>query len=134
LALIVGSAFAWLLERTDARTCLASGFLPLVPLLVRQISGVIGWVILLSPLAGLINAFLRWIASWFGLELDTGLIDLFSHAGLIGVMALYLVPYVYLTVSAALQNLHPSLEEASRICGASPWRTLRKVTLPAIWP
>ena len=134
LALIVGSAFAWLLERTDARTGLASEFLPLVPLLVPQISGVIGWVILLSPQAGMINAFLRWIASWFGLELDTGPIDLFSHAGLIGVMALYLVPYVYLTVSAALQNLNPSLEEASRICGASPWRTLRKVTLPAIWP
>ncbi|WP_459615696.1 ABC transporter permease [Bordetella sp. 2513F-2] len=134
LALLIGASFAWLIERTDARTGLASEFLPLVPLLVPQISGVIGWVILLSPQAGMANAVLRWIAGWFGVSFDSGPINLFTYTGLICVMTLYLVPYVYLTVSAALQNLNPSLEEASRICGASPWRTLRRVTLPAVWP
>jgi iron(III) transport system permease protein len=47
-------------------------------------------------------------------------------------MTLYLVPFVYLIVSAALQQLNPSLEEAARICGASPMKTLFRVTLPAI--
>jgi len=134
LALLIGSAFAWLIERTDARTGLASELLPLVPLLVPQISGVIGWVILLSPQAGMANAVIRWVAGGFEIEFQTGPINLFSYTGLISIMTLYLVPYVYLTVSAALQNLNPSLEEASRTCGASPWRTLRRVTLPAIWP
>lgn len=134
LSLVIGSAFAWLIERTDARTGLASEFLPLVPLLVPQISGVIGWVILLSPQAGMLNGLIRWVASFFGLELSVGPINLFSYTGLISVMTLYLVPYVYLTVSAGLQNLNSSLEEASRVCGASPWRTLRRVTIPAVWP
>jgi iron(III) transport system permease protein len=41
---------------------------------------------------------------------------------------------VYLTVAAALQNLNPSLEEAARMCRAGPWKTLLRVTLPAVWP
>jgi iron(III) transport system permease protein len=134
LALLVGASFAWLVERTDARTGVASEFLPLVPLLVPQISGVIGWVILLSPQAGLLNGVLRSALGSVGIELATGPLNLFTRTGLISVMALYLLPYVYLTVSAALRNLDPSLEEASRMCGASPWRTVRRVTLPAIWP
>ena len=134
LALAIGASFAWLIERTDARTGLASEFLPLVPLLVPQISGVIGWVILLSPQAGMLNGLIRHMAGWLGWKMATGPINLFSYPGLICVMTLYLVPYVYLTVSAGLQNLNPALEEASRTCGANPWRTLRRVTLPAVWP
>lgn len=134
LALVVGSLFAWLVERTDARTGLASEFLPLVPLLVPQIAGVIGWAIMLSPQAGLVNVATRNLLGVVGVQLDTGPFDVFSYPGLIGVLMLYLVPYVYLTVAAGLQNLNPSLEEASRVSGASAWRTLRRVTIPAIWP
>ncbi|MGE0801897.1 MAG: ABC transporter permease [Lautropia sp.] len=134
IALVVGTSFAWLIERTDARTGLASEFLPLVPLLVPQVSGVIGWAIMLAPEAGLVNVVLRQLLGLLGLELERGPFNVFSYVGLIGVMALYLVPYVYLTVSAGLQNLNPSLEEAARICGAGPWRTLWRVTIPAVWP
>jgi iron(III) transport system permease protein len=74
------------------------------------------------------------VLGWAGVELDTGPVNIFTTTGLVCVMTLYLVPYVFLTVSAGLQNLNPSLEEASRICGAGPWTTLRRVTLPAIWP
>jgi iron(III) transport system permease protein len=134
LALLIGSTFAWLIERTDARTGLASEFLPLVPLLVPQISGVIGWAIMLSPEAGLVNGWLRAALGWVGVQVDTGPFNIFSFTGLVCVMTLYLVPYVYLTVSAALQNLNPSLEEAARMCGASPAKILARITLPAVWP
>lgn len=134
LALTVGSAFAWLVERTDARTGIASEFLPLVPLLVPQVSGVIGWVILLSPDAGLLNGLIRTVLGWLHIEMISGPFNVLTPVGLVCVMTLYLVPYAYLTVSAGLQNLNPSLEEAARMCGASPWRTLRRVTIPAIWP
>ena len=133
-ALVIGSAFAWLVERTDARSGLASEFLPLMPLLVPQISGVIGWAILLSPSAGLVNGWIRAVAGWAGITIESGPFNIFSYAGLVCVMALYLVPYVYLTMAAALQNLNPSLEEAARMSGAGPWRTLLRVTLPAVWP
>src|SRR5262249_33833131 len=48
------------------------------------------------------------------------------------VTTIYLVPFAYLTVAAALQNVDPSLEEASRVSGAGVWRTLRRVTIPSI--
>ncbi|NDB70413.1 MAG: ABC transporter permease subunit, partial [Methylocystaceae bacterium] len=56
------------------------------------------------------------------------------QAGLIYATALYLVPYVFLVVSAALRNLDSSIEEASRVSGAPPIRTLTRITLPAIRP
>ena len=132
IALTVGALFAWINERTDATSGWTRDFLPLVPLLVPQIAGVTGWVMLLSPRAGLLNVQIREI---FGLGQDTiapsGPIDIFTFTGLVLVMALYLVPYVYLIISAGLRNLDPNLEEASRINSAGPFKTLWRVTLPA---
>jgi putative spermidine/putrescine transport system permease protein len=44
------------------------------------------------------------------------------------------VPFVFLQVTSALYNLSPSVEEAARSLGASPWITFRRVTLPLIKP
>lgn len=133
-ALVLGCFFAWVNERTDANAGAAAEILPLIPLLVPQIAGVIGWVTLLSPQAGFINAFLRQIFEVFGVSLTTGPLNIFSYTGLICIMSLYLVPFVYLTVSAALQQLNPSLEEAARISGASPVKILWTITIPSIKP
>jgi putative spermidine/putrescine transport system permease protein len=42
------------------------------------------------------------------------------------------LPFVFLTVSSALYNMPPSVEEAARTLGAGPWRTFLRVTLPLI--
>jgi putative spermidine/putrescine transport system permease protein len=44
------------------------------------------------------------------------------------------IPFVFLQVTASLYNLSPSLEEAARSLGASPWLAFRRVTLPLIKP
>jgi putative spermidine/putrescine transport system permease protein len=44
------------------------------------------------------------------------------------------VPFVFLQVTASLYNMSPSLAEAARSLGASPWTTFRRVTLPLIKP
>lgn len=44
------------------------------------------------------------------------------------------VPYVMLTVTAALQRLHPALELAALNCGASRARAFWRVVLPNIAP
>jgi len=43
-------------------------------------------------------------------------------------------PYVVATVTASLQGLDPSFEEAAMNLGASPFETFRRVTLPLIQP
>jgi len=37
-------------------------------------------------------------------------------------------------ISAVMQSMDPSLEEASQVSGASRWRTMRRVTLPLVAP
>ncbi len=134
LATIMGALFAVLHERTDGNLGSMGELLPLAPLIVPPIAGVIGWAILLDPNVGVLNMLLRKFLLIFGVQSESGPLDIYSRAGLIYATALYLVPYVFLVVSAALRNLDSSIEEASRVSGAPPIRTLTRITLPAIRP
>lgn len=131
VAVIVGSAFAWLNERTNARMGWLTEALPVVPMMVPPLAGTIGWILLLTPGPGSLNVLLRGIGIGSGSE---GPLNIYTWYGLVFVYTLYLVPHVYLTVAAALRNLDPALEEASRINGAGPWRTFWRVTMPAVRP
>jgi iron(III) transport system permease protein len=134
IALVGGATLAWINERTDGGFRGIGDFMPVAPLLLPAITGVLGWVVLLDPRVGLVNVVLRTVLGWFGLTLTEGPIDVFSMGGIIAATGLHLVPVVYLIVSAALKNLDPAFEEASRISGAGPVRTALRVTLPAIAP
>ena len=70
--MLIGSALAWLNERTDARMGLMSDALPLLTFVLPPIAGAIGWVLLLSPGAGYINVMFRTVLSWFGIRMATG--------------------------------------------------------------
>ena len=61
-----------------------------------------------------------------------GLID--TYAGLILAHAIKGIPYVVITVSAALANVDLRLEQAARNLGASVQQTLRMVIVPAARP
>lgn len=134
IALAIGSLLAWLNERTDARMGALTDNLPLVPFFLPPIAGAIGWVFLLSPKGGLANAVLRWALGLVGVPDGDGPLNIFTWYGLIGVLAIYLVPYVYMMVSAGLRNVDPRLEEQARVSGSRPFRTALRVTLPACKP
>jgi putative spermidine/putrescine transport system permease protein len=66
---------------------------------------------------------------------------LFSMLGLVGTATAMIlghtviaIPYVVITVSAALQGFDQNLPRAAAILGAPPIAVLRRVTLPLIWP
>lgn len=132
-ALFVGSGLAWLNERTDANLGMVGVILPVIPLFIPGVALAIGWVFLAAPRVGYINGFLASlpIVGRDGLGWS---VNIYSWAGLVWVYVLNAVPAVYLVVSAALRNVNPQLEEASRISGAGVWRTFRKVSLPVIRP
>ncbi|TVQ57534.1 MAG: ABC transporter permease [Rhodobacteraceae bacterium] len=65
---------------------------------------------------------------FFGVGLGRG-----APAVLIGHVALAL-PYVVIVVNARLASFDPTLEEAARSLGASPWMVARRVTLPWMAP
>jgi len=57
-----------------------------------------------------------------------------SFWGVTLVMALDTFPFVYLLTRSALLSFNVSFEEVARTCGASPLRTMFRVTLPLLRP
>ena len=104
----IGTATAWLIERTD---------LP-----GRKV-----WAVLaVAPLA--IPPF---ISSYAWVSLSNGLQD-FGGALLVVTCAYY--PLVYLPVAAALRGLNPGLEETARSLGHGPWECFFRVVAPQLRP
>jgi len=65
---------------------------------------------------------------WFGIRLP------FSTAGVVLAQTFIAMPFLVLTVEAALRSLDRSDEDAARSLGASKWTTFRRVSLPAVRP
>lgn len=133
LSVAIGTAFAWLNERTDARLGFLGTMLPLVPLMLPPVALSIGWFFLAQPTTGYLNVLIRTLSPWHEVS-GSGPLDIGTWPGLVWVYTLHLVPFAYLAVSAAFRNVDPALEEASRVSGASLGRTLWKVSLPSVRP
>ncbi len=129
LSSILGSAFAWLLTRTDIPFKRLIEMVIIAPLFISPFIGAVAWVTLGAPNSGMLNVLATDLLGVRG-----PVIDVMNMWGVIWVMTLYYTPYGYLFVSAVLRNMDPSLEEASSLNGAGVLRTLRKVTLPLAWP
>lgn len=84
-------------------------------------------VIMLAGRQGLVATL---TASLFGHRI----VFAYSMGGLFLGYLYFSIPRVILTLMAAAETLDPALEEAARALGASPWRILRDVVLPALAP
>lgn len=128
LALVIGGALAFVAARTDAP---ARGFLYLIglmPLFLPSYVGALAWSILASPGAGLINVAFRDLGA-------TGpVVNVYSYAGVIAVMAVYYAPYAFLMIHGSMSLMNPDLEDSASIHGSPTWRTVRSITLPLSLP
>ena len=132
LGTLIAFPLAWLVGRTNlyGRKFFRSLFV--LTYMVPPYVGAMAWLRLLNPNVGDINVFLR---SLFGMAADaTGPINIYSLGGLIWVLTTFYYPYAFITISRAMEKMDPTLEEASRISGASPLKTLFTVTLPMMTP
>ena len=128
-SVIVTFPLAWLVGRTDLpgkktfRTILVASYM------IPPYVGAIAWVQLLNPSVGYLNDFIKFI---FGLQKAP--FDIYTMGGLAWVLTLFYSPFAFITISRAMEKMDPSLEEASRISGASPMKTVFTVTLPLMTP
>lgn len=129
LALSLGTALAWIVERTNTPGRRWFFALSLIPLIVPGVVSTISWIFLLSGQIGIINRALMWA---FGLREPP--FEIFSLGGMIWAEGLHLSPLVFLLMSAAFKSMDPSLEESALTSGSGTWRTLRRVTLPILLP
>jgi len=128
-AFLVGTALAWMNERTNTPFKTVFFALSLIPLVIPSILFTVAWILLASPQIGIVNQLLQ---GWFGLEQPP--FDIYSMAGMIWVDGLHYSPMAFLLMSAAFRAMDPSLEESATMSGASVWQVLWRVTLKLTWP
>jgi molybdate transport system permease protein len=124
LSIFFGVPLAWLLARTRFR---GQGLVRALCTLSMVLPPVVGGVALFFALGrrGLLGQYLD---RWFGIRLP------FTTAGVVLAQTFVSMPFLVLTVEAALRQFDTRYEDAARSLGASRWGAFRRVTLPSIRP
>jgi iron(III) transport system permease protein len=128
LAGVVGVLLAWTSARTDMPGARVLEPFNLVPFFLSPYVGAIAWGYLTAPRSGLLNNLLRHV----GLTGDP--LSPYSLGGMIWVLGLFFVPYMYLFAVAPLRRMDASLEEAARTAGCGVGYVVRRITLPLALP
>ncbi len=127
--IIIAFPLAWLVGRTDLYGKKFFRTLFVMTYMVPPYVGAMAWLRLLNPRVGTLNLFLSEI---FGLSENP--FNIYSIGGLVWVLTTFYYPYAFITISRAMEKMDPSLEEAARISGASPFKTILTVTFPVMLP
>jgi molybdate transport system permease protein len=124
LSVLFGLPLAWVLARCDFP---GRGAVRALCTLSMVLPPVVGGVALFFALGrrGLVGQYLD---RWFDIRLPS------STAGVVVAQTFVAMPFLVLTVEAALRQLDPRFEDAARTLGASRWYVFRRVTLPAVRP
>ena len=108
LSAVIGTAAAWLVERSDLPGRRLWNVLLIVPLAIPAFVNSFGWISLTYSVEG--------------------------YAGALMIVTLSYFPLVYLPVAATLRGLDPALEETANALGLGRWRTFVRVVLPQLRP
>jgi len=121
---VFGVPLAWLLARVDFR---GRRFIRALMTLSMVLPPVIGGIALPFTFGrrGLIGQYLD---SWFGIRLP------FTTTAVVMAQCFVAMPFLVLTVEAALRQLDTRFEDVARTLGGSRWYVFRRVTLPSIKP
>ena len=124
VAIVFGVPLAWLLARVDFP---GRGFVRALATLSMVLPPVVGGVALFASFGrrGLIGQYLD---EWFGFRLP------FTTTGVVVAQTFVAMPFLVLTVEAALRQIDHRIEDAARTLGASRWYVFSRVTLPTIRP
>ena len=124
LSIVFGVPLAWLLARTRFRGQSVVRALVLIPMVLPPVVGGVA-LLLAFGRRGLVG---QWLDEWFDVRLP------FTTPGVILAETFVAMPFLVITVEAALRSLDPRYEEAGATLGASRWTVFRRVTLPMIGP
>lgn len=130
IALPLGIFISWLLARTNIFFASALEFGFWISFILPNLVTTFGWMLLLDPSTGLINNWLRELPFLNKLNFD-----IYSFWGIIWahLMANGISTKVML-MTPAFRRMDASMEEASRMSGASSLTTMLRITVPAMTP
>jgi molybdate transport system permease protein len=122
LSLVFGVPLAWVLARVQFPGRSLVRALTILPMVLPPVVGGVA-LLLAFGREGLLG---RYLFDWFGVQLT------FSTAGAVLAETFVAMPFLIITVEAALRSMDRRYEEAAANLGAGRWTTFRRVTLPMI--
>ena len=128
IAFVAGYPMAYFMWRWVHRSRGVLTVIVLCPILVSIVVSAFGWTVLLGT-HGLVNQALLWSGVITSpvkiMHTDTAILIGLTHVAL---------PFVILSLVAALDRIDPILKEAALTLGAPRWRVFREVVLPLSLP
>lgn len=126
--LVIGYLVSLYMAKATSRTRSVLTVFLLAPLMVNVIALSYAWLVVLSP-SGLINRLL----------LSVGLIHeplkmMYTKGAVIVGLGYVFLPYMVLSIDAAMRLIDPRLELAAKSLGASSWIAFWKIRLPLSMP
>lgn len=128
MAVLFGFIQAWILTRTAIPGRARLERLMQLPYYMTPLIGALSWGVLLGPKTGLLNQV------WRSVGFSSDFFNIYTPWGIAWVMALFEGTVAFVMISASMKSMDPSLEESSRVLGASKLRTALKITLPMVAP
>ena len=128
MAVLFGFIQAWIITRTAIPGRARLERLMQLPYYMTPLIGALSWGVLLGPKTGLLNQV------WRSLGFSSDFFNIYTPWGIAWVMALFEGTVAFVMISASMKSMDPSLEESSRVLGASKLRTALKITLPMVAP
>jgi len=126
---VLGAPEAYILNRMSSPWKSIFLLVILGPLLISVVARTLGWALLFGGSNGLVNKLLMSL----GL-IATPLRFMFTETGMVVALAHVMMPFMVLSVWAALQRLDPQIENAALSLGASAPTIIRRIILPQIMP
>lgn len=125
--LVIAVPYAYLVSRTDLPMRRFFRSTAVLTFAAPGFVAAMGWILLFGPESGLINAYV--------LEpLGIPAFNIFSMAGILMCLILFLYPLIFLPLVEALDTMDSRLEEAAESLGASRMKVFLTVTLPLTTP
>jgi ABC-type spermidine/putrescine transport system permease subunit I len=125
--IVLGYPLAYFLARTRSRLVGLYLFLLVTPLMVSSVIRIFGWLVILGR-RGLVNSWVQKLGLGDGLDL------LYNTPAVVTGLTELLLPFMVLPLMAAIENVHPSIEEAARNLGAGALHVFRRVIVPLSLP
>ena len=130
LALAIGLALAWLVQRTDLPGRKWFAWLAPLPYMMPSWYIALAWTVLFkNDRVGGSPGLFQYL---FGVSPPNWIS--YGPLPIIITLALHYYPFVFLLVSSALDSIDSSIEEAALTLGASRGRIVRRITFPLVLP
>jgi ABC-type spermidine/putrescine transport system permease subunit I len=127
-AVVISYPMAFWLARSSSRWRMICLGAVVLSLLVASVVRVFAWTLVLGR-----HGFINYTLKLFGLVEQPASL-LYNVPSVVLVEIHYLLPFVTLTLLAALQRIDPQVELAAKNLGAQPWYAFATITLPLSLP